>query len=259
MKRLIPILILAILVLSACTTAQTPSPAPAQGSNSSTAATATSAPANTAYPAIVAAPATAYPAATSAGPTPTGAAAGGASGSTVTFKIVPNESKASYTVNETLFNENNRINTAIGTTPQVTGDIYADKANPQNSKLGTITVDLSQLTSDSSRRDNFIKGQFLESSKYPLATFVPDKIDGIPASYTEGQDYSLKISGNLTVHNVTKPVTFDVTTNLKGDTLTGTATTTVLMSDFGVGPISLMNMLKTEDKVIVKISFVARP
>ncbi len=254
MKRLNPIVFLALLTLSACTTPKTTA-APQSGNNSSAAATATSAPANTAYPAVAAAPATAYPAGTPTG----GAAASGATGATTTFKIVPNESKASYTVNETLFNENNRINTAIGTTPQITGDIIADKANPQNSKLGTITVDLSQLTSDSSRRDNFIKQQFLESSKFPLATFVPDKIDGIPSSYKEGQDYSLKISGNLTVHNVTKPVTFDVTANLKGDTLTGTATTNLLMSDFGVGPISLMNMLKTEDKVIVKISFVARP
>jgi polyisoprenoid-binding protein YceI len=181
------------------------------------------------------------------------------SANTVDFKLVPGESQVSYTVQETLFNQNNRLNTAIGVTKQVTGDIYGNKTDPSQSKIGPITIDISQFTSDSSMRDNFIRRNFLQSTKYPLATFTPTSITGAPASYRDGQAYSFKVSGDLTVHNVTKPVTFDVTASLNGTTLSGTASAAVKMSDFGVGPITLAGMLQTQDDVKLNMQFVARP
>jgi polyisoprenoid-binding protein YceI len=107
-------------------------------------------------------------------------------------------------------------------------------------------------------RDNFIRRNFLESSKYPLAIFTPTSVDGMPKSYTDGQSYSFKVTGNLTAHNVTKPVTFAVTASLSGTTLSGTASTTIKMSDFGVGPITLAGMLQTQDDVKLDMKFVAR-
>jgi polyisoprenoid-binding protein YceI len=189
------------------------------------------------------------------GVTPTAAAA---PANTIDFKLVPGESQVSYTVQETLFNQNNKLNTAIGVTKQVTGDIYGNKADPSQSKIGTITVDISQFTSDRAMRDNFIRRNFLESSKYPLAIFTPTSVDGMPKSYTDGQSYSFKVTGNLTAHNVTKPVTFAVTASLSGTTLSGTASTTIKMSDFGVGPITLAGMLQTQDDVKLDMKFVAR-
>src|SRR5450759_407881 len=171
----------------------------------------------------------------------------------VAFKIVPAESKASYEVTETLFNQNNKINVAVGVTQIISGEIDADKANPANTRIGPITIDVSKFVSDSGQRDRMIQRNFLESSKYPTATFVTKSITGLPASYTDGSDYSFQISGNLTVHNTTQPVTFQVTAKLVGDTLSGSATTQVLMSQFGIGPISLLGILQTQDQV--KITF----
>jgi polyisoprenoid-binding protein YceI len=181
------------------------------------------------------------------------------SGGVVTYKIVPGESQLKYEAGEVFINDNNRFNLASGVTPQVSGEITVDMAAPQNSQIGTITADISQFKSDSSRRDNFIRGRFLESSKYPNVTFTATQIDGLPQTYTDGQEISLKINGDLTIKEVTKPVSFDATVKLSGDTLSGTATTSILMSDFGFGPISLVGMLKTEDQVKVTLTFVARP
>lgn len=188
-------------------------------------------------------------------PTTQAASSGGA----VTYKIVPGESQLKYEVGEVFINDNNRFNLASGVTSGVSGDISLDPAAPQNSQIGTITADVSQFKSDSSRRDNFIRGRFLESSKYPNVTFTTTKIDGLPQTYSDGQEIPLKISGDLTIRDVTKPVVFDATVKLSGDTLSGTATTTILMSDFGFGPISLVGMLKTEDQAKVTLTFVARP
>ena len=245
MRRLLYLFIALALILSGCSAlvykmnvpTATPAPASAQPSN----------PAPTSNPS---------PQAPVTGVTPTAAAA---SANTVDFKLVPGESQVSYTVQETFFNQNNKINTAIGVTKQVTGDIYGNKTDPSQSKVGTITVDISQFTSDKSMRDNFIRRNFLESSKYPLATFVTTSVTGLPQSVTEGQSYSFKVTGNLTAHNVTKPVTSDVTASLSGTTVTGTATTTIKMSDFGVGPITLAGMLQTQDDVKLSMQFVARP
>jgi hypothetical protein len=41
--------------------------------------------------------------------------------------------------------------------------------------------------------------------------------------------------------------------------LVGEATTTILMSDFGVGPISVLGILNTEDEVKLTIELTARP
>jgi polyisoprenoid-binding protein YceI len=177
----------------------------------------------------------------------------------VVYKIVPGESKATYEVGETFFRENNRFNLAVGITPQVSGEIRLDPTHPQSAEIGEIKVDVSQLQSDSSRRDGMIQRRFLESSAYPTTVFKPTKIEGLPESYTEGQELSFKVSGELTVKETNKPISFEVTAKLEKDTLSGVATTTILLSDFGVGPISLAGMLETEDQAKLSLNFVARP
>ena len=155
-------------------------------------------------------------------------------------------------------NQGNAFNMAVGRTPQVTGEVSLDPSAPQNSTLGAFTADISQFASDSDRRDNAIRGRFLKSSRYPNVTFNATAIEGLPATYQDGQEITFKISGDLTIRDVTKPVTFDVTAMLNGNTLSGEAVTTILMSDFGFGPISIAGILNTEDEAKVTLMFVAR-
>lgn len=181
------------------------------------------------------------------------------SAETITYTIVPDESQVSYTVDEVFINQNNRLNTAVGKTSQITGEILLDRANPKNSQIKPITIDISQFTSDSARRDNALRDRFLESARFPQATFTPTQIEGLPDVIEEGQDYKLTITGDLSVKEASHPVSFDTTVRLEGDQLSGQATTTLLMSDFGVGPISLGGILKTEDEVQLNFNFLARP
>jgi polyisoprenoid-binding protein YceI len=181
-----------------------------------------------------------------------------ASGGPLVYKIVPDESVVTYEVGETFFNQNNRFQVAVGKTGQITGDVQVDQANPQNSSIGPLSIDISQFQSDSGRRDNAIRERFLESRSYPMATFTPTSIEGLPAAYAPGEELTFKVTGDLTIKETTKPVTFDVTVRLEGDALLGTATTTILMSDFGVGPITMAGILGTEDEVKLTLTFVAR-
>jgi len=174
------------------------------------------------------------------------------------FSIVPGESQVAYEVGETFLGDN-RFSVAMGVTSQVEGQIMGDLSNPRSVVLGSIIVDISQFKSDSDRRDNKIRSDFLQSTQFPLATFKPTEVEGIPGEYSAGEPVTLQITGELTVKEVTQSVTFEATVQLEGDILTGEASTTILMSDFGVGPISILGMLRTEDEVKLTFNFVARP
>lgn len=245
MQKIILFVLTAALLLTACSSQPSPTAQPTTAESKPVEATSTNPPAANEQP--TAALATTAPAATKA-PAP----------AVVTFKIVPGESTLQYEVGETFLSENNRFAVAVGVTPQVDGDITLDRAAPQNSKIGTITADISQFKSDSGRRDNAIRGRFIETMRYPTVTFVPNQIEGLPETYQDGQEIPLKISGDLTIREVTKPVTFDAVVRLEGDQLSGQAITTILMSDFEFGPISIGGMLNTEDQAKVTLTFVAR-
>ncbi|MHB8730218.1 MAG: YceI family protein [bacterium] len=173
------------------------------------------------------------------------------------FVIDPQTSEASYHVGETFFRDN-RFKVAVGVTHGIQGDIYVDRARPDQSRIGPITVNVNQFTSDSRHRDEAIRGRWLESDKYPTAVFTPTSIEGLPKTYAAGETVHVRITGNLTVHNVTKPAVFAGTLKLSSDTLTGAMETTVLMRDFSFDPPSIM-MLQTENKATLDFQFTAHP
>ena len=74
----------------------------------------------------------------------------------------------------------------------------------------------------------------------------------------KGDEVQFKMSGDLTIREITQAVTFDVTATLSGDTITGVATVPLLMSDFGIEPPSFANTLTVKDAFTVQVDFVAR-
>jgi len=245
MPKFIPLLIVVSLILAACGT-NPATQAPEFPTLASATSTDAPVPTNSALN---------TPASTIASTQPAVNSPAGAGVEIYTISAL--DSAVTYQVGEVFINENNRINTATGVTKGISGKVMIDRANPQNSSIDPISIDISQFTSDSSRRDNAIRGRFLESSKYPQATFVTTQIEGLPSAIQDGETYPLKISGDLTIRDVTKAVTFDANVRLDQNRLSGQAGTTLLMSDFGFGPISLAGILKTDDQVNLAFEFVA--
>lgn len=175
------------------------------------------------------------------------------------FAIVPGESSVTYRVNETFIREGNRLNTAVGVTTAVRGEIVVDRAQPANSRIGTISIDISQFRSDSARRDNAIRERWLESGRFPIAEFTATAIQGLPPTYQEGREVQVQIIGNLKIRDVTRSVTFASTIKLEGNTLTVTGQTGIKMTDFGFDPPSILGILRAENDVRLEFKFVARP
>ncbi|GAB4560103.1 MAG: hypothetical protein Kow0047_06470 [Anaerolineae bacterium] len=187
---------------------------------------------------------------------PFSVAAAAAESRKVRFTIVPEETTASYTIDEVFLNQNNRLNTAVGTTHEVEGYIVLNYDDPTASEFGQFVVDISTLTSDSDRRDRAIRERWLESAKYPLATFVVKEVKNFPADAQEGQEIAFQLVGDMTVKETTREVTWDVTAMLQGDRLTGKATTFILLEDFNVPPPSIGGILRVTDGMTLTLDFV---
>ncbi len=91
-----------------------------------------------------------------------------------------------------------------------------------------------------------------------MAVFTPTQIQGLPDAYTPGREITVQILGDLKIREVTRPATFSTKLRLDGATLTGIATTTIRMTDFGFEPPSILGVLKAENEAKLEFAFVAR-
>jgi polyisoprenoid-binding protein YceI len=84
------------------------------------------------------------------------------------------------------------------------GTVTLDEATPANSKVNA-TIDVNSITTGVEERDTHLKGpDFFDAAKYPVITFVS-------TGFSKSSATSYAVTGNLTMHGVTKPATLAVT------------------------------------------------
>ncbi|MEI2456686.1 YceI family protein [Lysobacter firmicutimachus] len=118
---------------------------------------------------------------------------------------------------------------------KVDGSITYDPAKPAASSV-QVTIPLDGLNSHVPDFDEHLKSaDFFDAEKYPTITFKSTKVEA-------AGEKKLKVTGELTVHGVTKPAVLDVTINKIGEQPMAKraaagfdATTTLKRSDFGLG------------------------
>jgi polyisoprenoid-binding protein YceI len=119
---------------------------------------------------------------------------------------------------------------------QGTGTLEFDAMNPAMSSI-RVTIPIGSLSTGVPDLDEHLKSaDFFEVAKYPTATFVSTRVE-------KGMDMNhLKVTGNLTIRTVTRPVTLDVTLLKIGKnartevaTIGFDARGTLKRSDFGLG------------------------
>tara|TARA_B100000945_G_C20423750_1_gene619311 strand:- start:2367 stop:3233 length:867 start_codon:yes stop_codon:yes gene_type:complete len=167
------------------------------------------------------------------------------------------ESSVRYGVGETFINQNNRYNYAIGTTNIISGEINVNFNQPNLTNISDINIDIKSFQSDKLRRDNAIRDRWLESSKFPIATFSPQELLKLPDEYEFGEEISFQINGNLLVRDIIQPVSFEVTLTIIDDKIIGNAQTTIKMTDFGFDPPDIAGILIAENEVDIYFDFVA--
>lgn len=174
------------------------------------------------------------------------------------FRIVSEESEVRFKLDEDLAGQ--RI-TVTGVTDQVAGDVAIDFANPANSQLGTIRINMRTLATDNEFRNRAIRGQILRTADdaFEFSDFVPTSIEGLPTeSVAVGDSLSFTVIGDFTVNGVTKPITFDVTVTLAAEgRIEGTARAVVQRADFNLVIPEVPRVANVEEEVELELDFVA--
>lgn len=155
-----------------------------------------------------------------------------AAASETIFRIDPTQSTVRFSLDETL--AGNRI-TVVGSTREVAGDVRVDFANPSNSELGTVVINMRTLQTDNSNRDGAMRRFILRTAEdqYEFSSFVPASISGLPASVSVGDTVNFQVTGDFNVVDVTQPLTFDVTLTVDSETqISGSATAILLRSEW---------------------------
>lgn len=172
-----------------------------------------------------------------------------------TYQIQPDSSQARYVINEVLRGAPFTVN---GSTNQVTGEITVDPTDPSTAQIGTIRIDANSFATEDSRRDQTLQQRILETSTYPEITFTPHGIQNLPEMGAVGETYTFPITGDLTVHGVTRPETFDATlTVVSPDRLEGTAKTTIRYADYGINIPQVPIVSGVAETVALSLDFVA--
>jgi len=145
-----------------------------------------------------------------------------------TYAVEPTHAKVVYAISHLGFS------TYYGTFPKLSGTLVLDPADPSRSKVD-ITIDVAAVDSNDDKLDAHLRAaDFFETDKYPTATFRSTKVE-------RTGDKTARITGDLTLKGVTKPVTLDATFNQAGPnplskvyTIGFDATGTVKRSDWGI-------------------------
>lgn len=142
---------------------------------------------------------------------------------------------------------------AVGTTTAITGTIVINPDATIDLTQSKITVDLKTIKSDQSMRDGYVQNNTLEVAKFPTLTFVPRRVVGLklpPASQA-----GFQLIGDMTLHGVTKEITWNVVSTFGNDAVAGRATTSFTFDTFNLKKPSLARLLSVDDRIELEIEF----
>ena len=145
-----------------------------------------------------------------------------------TWNLDPNHTAAQFSVRHMA------ISTVRGAFTKVNGTVTYDPADPTKTAIDA-TIDVASVDTRVTMRDNDLRSpNFFDAAKYPTITFKSKSAQPAGAG-------KLKITGDLTIHGVTKQVVLDVdgpseaVKDPRGNMHMGaSATTKINRKDFGV-------------------------
>ena len=144
-----------------------------------------------------------------------------------TFTLDPMHTQVAWSINHFGFSN------PSGKFAMITGSLTLDQEHPEKSSVNAVIKIGNLVTGLDKLNEHLFSDKFFDVAKFPEATFTSTdvKVTGTNTA---------QVTGNLTIHGITKPVTLDVKLNkvgqnmMKKNTAGFSATTTVKRSDFGM-------------------------
>ena len=180
------------------------------------------------------------------------AMAGSASAQATTWQIDPNHTAAQFSVRHL------GVSTVRGAFTKVSGSAQYDPADPSKDTLEA-TIDANSVDTRVEMRDNDLRSaRFFDVQKFPTITFHSKQTKVASPG-------KLQITGDLTIHGVTKEVVLDVDGPSapikdpmgKGQRMGASATTKVNRQDFGVS--TLPGAIGDEITITIDVELIQPP
>ena len=137
-------------------------------------------------------------------------------------------SEVGYRVKEILFGQSTE---GVGRTSEVSGSLTIEGARLVAAEF---TVEMATLESDDSRRDGKFRGEIMDTSTYPTATFTLSDPIEIPASALTGEAFSTEATGSLSLRGTTKNVTVTLEARLSGGSIEVAGSINIVFAEWGI-------------------------
>jgi polyisoprenoid-binding protein YceI len=174
-------------------------------------------------------------------------------GTVLDFVVAPTGNEARYRVREQLISLD-LPNDAVGVSHDITGSLFVTPSGTVVGDSSRIIVNIANLKSDKSRRDDYIKQHTMDTNKYPTVALAPKSFIGLTAKPGAAPS-SFDILADLTVHGVTRPTTWKVEAHADGSDIVGTATTAFTFKDFELEQPKVPFLLSVEDTIKLEYDF----
>jgi polyisoprenoid-binding protein YceI len=146
-----------------------------------------------------------------------------------------------YRVHETLLGQSN---TATGRTSSVTGSLTV---SGDTVTAGSFSADLTSVASDKSQRDHQFQGRIMNTATYPTATFKLTQPIALGSEPADGVTITKQATGDLTLHGVTKSITFTVSVKKTGSTIAASGSVPIVFADYNIANPSFAGTVTTDD------------
>ena len=156
------------------------------------------------------------------------------------------------------------VETYAGVTDAVSGDVQVRSDTPDEGVSARFVVKLSELSTGNGSRDSNMRSRFLQTDKYPTATFVLSRLQAkVRAPLRFNLPVQANATGVFTLHGVTRAISPVVTVTRERDpaghdSLHVVAAFSILLRDYGIAaPRFLFVAVKQEHAVSVDVRAVA--
>lgn len=158
-----------------------------------------------------------------------------------TYAVTPQNSKIEFIGSKVTGSHN-------GSFEKFTGEIHYVNNDPAQSHV-TITIDAASVKADDPKLTEHLKtADFFDIAKFPEAKF---ESTAIKAGGEKGATHT--VTGNLTLHGVTKSITFPATIAVTADAATVDANFAINRKDFGINYPGVQDDLIRDD-VVMKLT-----
>ena len=148
--------------------------------------------------------------------------------------------------------------------PQVQGEVSAVAEDLAQSRV-SLTFDAAALkvvetgepAGDAPKVQAAMVGpKVLDVARFPTVTFTSTRVTG---RSTGAGRYDLEVTGNLTLHGVTRSVVLPLRVDATADSLTATGRMEIRQTDYGIKPVNVAGVVKVKNELAIDYTLVALP